>query len=203
MVVLLFGLILFRGLSFFWPVPVVQIELDEASESTFRGSTTFAGAVAKTQQRTDRVLAESPEEAGEAAGMPETYTEIQLFLGNRDVYAQSFRYFREDDIVSRRFPEDIIRAERRAEGDAIFYAREIRFDDGTAIGAEEEGFEASLERLVDEAGRRRSEIERIERREIGPINLARNATGVALPRTPGRVERRATGEDPGAAGGKR
>ena len=176
MVFLLFGLILFRGLSFFWPVSIMQIDLEEGSEAAFRGGTTFAGALAKTQQRTDRVLAESDDELADGVleTVPDTYTEIQLFIGNRDVYGQSFRYFREDEIISSHYPENIVRAERRAEGDGIFYPRELRLEDGTVITAEAEDFEETLERLVREARVRRAEINRIDRREIGAINLAIN-----------------------------
>ena len=176
MVFLLFGLILFRGLSFFWPVSIMQIDLEEGSEAAFRGGTTFAGALAKTQQRTDRVLAESDDELADGVleTVPDTYTEIQLFIGNRDIYGQSFRYFREDEIISSHYPENIVRAERRAEGDGIFYPRELRLEDGTVITAEAEDFEETLERLVREARVRRAEINRIDRREIGAINLAIN-----------------------------
>ena len=179
MVLVLFGLILFRGLSYFWPAPVTQIELREDSESALRGMTTFAGVVAKTQQRTQRVLAETEEELGEeVAGalemIPETFTELQLFIGNRDAYGQSFRYFREDDIVRRTYPENIIRAERRSEGDGIFYPVRLQLDDGAEFDVSEDGFDQALSRVVREARSRRSAINRIERNEIGRINLEMN-----------------------------
>ena len=179
MVLVLFGLILFRGLSYFWPAPVTQIELREDSESALRGMTTFAGVLAKTQQRTERVLAETEEEldeedAGALEMIPQTFTELHLFIGNRDAYGQSFRYFREDDIVARSYPDNIIRAERRSEGDGIFYPLRLQLDDGTEFDVSDEGFEAALRRVVREARSRRSEINRIERREIGRINLEIN-----------------------------
>ena len=177
MVLVLFGLILFRGLGYFWPAPVMQIELREDSDSVLRGMTTFAGVLAKTQQRTERVLAETQEDLEDASALemvPEVFTELQLFIGNRDAYGQSFRYFREDDIVERSFPENIIRAERRSEGDGIFYPLRLRLDDGTEVDAEDAEFEDTLSRLVGEARSRRSAINRIERRDIGRINLEIN-----------------------------
>ncbi len=182
MVVLLFGLIFVRGFGFFWPVPVMQIELQDDSEAAFRGATTFAGALAKTQQRTDRIVSESveeferdqDEESGALATIVDTYTEIQLFVGNRDFYGQSFRYFREDEIQSTTFPSDIVRAERRIEGDGIFYPQRIRQVDGSEITVDEDGFEETMARLVREARARRAEINRIDRREIGAINLEIN-----------------------------
>ncbi len=188
MVLVLFGLILVRGLSYFWPVPIVQIELQEGSESAFLGMHRFAGAVAKTQQRTERVLVESPEaDAAEAdrtvrETIPDTFAEIQLFLGNRDYYGQSFRYFRDEDVVGRTRPEAIIRAERRAEGDGIFYARELVLEDGRVVKRAEDvdRFESELDRLVGEARHRRAEINRIDRRHIGRINLEMSDIEVEL-----------------------
>lgn len=177
MVVLLFGLILVRGLTYFWPVPIMQIELREDSLSSFRGHHTFAGALAKTQQRTDRVRVES---ADGFEYLPDTYTEIQLFLGNRDTYGQAFRYFREDDVIARHFPKDIIRAERRTEGDGIFFPVKLSFQDGRELSREEPGFEQALQQAVAEARQRRAQIQRIDRRQIGAINLEMNNIDIRL-----------------------
>ena len=175
MVLFLFGLILMRGFSFFWPVPVVQLELKEGSEAGFRGNTTFAGVIASTQQRSlQEIAVEEETEIGEDGALEQalqTITEYRVFVGSRDRYGQSFRFFREGDIIDRTRPEDIIRAERRVEGDAFFFAQRIQFQDGSEITREEENFENELDRIVREARARRSQINRIDRREIGPINL--------------------------------
>lgn len=167
MVVFLFGLIAMRGFSFFWPVPVVQLEIKEDSEAAFRGNTVFAGAIASTQQR--RLHEIAGEDAPETAR--QTITEYRVFVGSRDRYGQSFRFFREEDIIGKSRPRDIIRAERRVEGDAFFFARRIELQDGTMIDSGEVGFERELNRLVREARERRSQISRIDRGRIGPINL--------------------------------
>lgn len=183
MVVFLFGLIIMRGFNFFWPVPVVQLELSEDSEAAFRGNTVFAGTIASTQQRTlqEVVAGEVAEvedakevvddEASTLGRALETITEYRVFVGSRDRYGQSFRFIREQDILERSFPEGIIRAERRIEGDAFFFARRIEFQDGSTIASEDPDFEAELDRVVREARERRRQINRIDRGEIGPINL--------------------------------
>ncbi|MCH8475807.1 MAG: phosphate ABC transporter permease PstA [Opitutales bacterium] len=181
MVLFLFGLILLRGFNFFWPVPVVQLELKEDSEAVFRGNTSFAGVIASTQERSlqeiaveEEILLEEEEEV-EADGILgqalQTISEYRVFVGSRDRYGQSFRYFRHNDILERSFPEDIIRAERRVEGDAFFFPQRIQFQDGSEVTREDANFEDELDRVVKEGRARRSQINRIDRREIGPINL--------------------------------
>jgi len=180
MVVFLFGLIALRGFSFFWPVPVVQIELEEGSEGAFRGNTTFAGVIASTQTRSlqEMVLDEEGSlslEEGDEGGVQtqslQAIAEYRVFVGSRDRYGQSFRYFRENDIVDQRQPKDIIRAERRVEGDAFFFARRIQFQDGSEVSFENDAFESELDRVVREARERRAQINRVDRGQIGPINL--------------------------------
>lgn len=188
MVLVLFGLITIRGLNYFWPVRVLEIEVEKGSDSAYRGLTTFAGALDEKHRRTERVLAdpkkdddvEKEEDVGSLDRIPETYEEWKLFIGNRGRYGTSFRYFRVEDIEEKSYPDEIIRAERRAEGDALFYARRLRLDDGTVLEKGDAGFETTLRRVVDEARERRAERQRIDRHEIGSINVKQSDIDLEL-----------------------
>jgi len=167
MVVFLFGLIAYRGFIHFWPVPVAQIVVDEESEDTFRGNNAFAGVIISTKERNFEFDGDTPTEE-ELEELQES--EHRVFVGNRDFYGQSYRYFLVSNIEEITYPEDIIRAERRIEGDGLFIGEALTLGDGTVVEKEDENFESLLADEVREARKRRAEIQRIDRREIGPIN---------------------------------
>jgi len=166
MVVFLFGLIAYNGIIVFWPRFVVQITLSEESGEV-AGSNVVAGIFDSRKQRTERMLDTGDRESF----APPSFMEERIFVGNRDVYGQSFTYVRTDNVIDRSYPKDIMVAERREWGDAIFFPERIVFEDGRTLDKGASEFFSTLEDLVKQARSRREEISRIDRREIGNINF--------------------------------
>ena len=166
---MVFGLLLViavHGVEVFWPKPVVQIEIKPESAFKFMGSKTLAGEIVKRQAK---ILTDVKErEAASAAG--KVPTELQLYVGNKDVYGGSFVYLDQDWVARQSSPPDILRMERIEYGNAIGYPVAITSKAGERIGVGEPGFNARLLALVREGDARRDEINRIERKEIGHIN---------------------------------
>lgn len=160
MIVFLLSVILINGVSVFWPKKVVQVELIETSSAVWKQSTYFTGELRKTQQR--RVA----DEAGEAI------PEIQLFVGNRDVYGFGFKFIDDSDIVERTYPQDILMVERMEYGDMIAYPVKLQLAAGQEIQAGNKGFDEALQSAVDRANLRRDKIAHIERGQIGSVNRA-------------------------------
>ncbi|CAN5189449.1 phosphate ABC transporter permease PstA [soil metagenome] len=155
MTLFLVGLIMVRGVSVFWPKPVVQLELAEGSDAAIKGSTTLAGEVVMERL------------AGPAE---DRHAETQLFVGNKDAFGFAFRFLEDEDIVSTSFPEGIVSAERLEYGDGIFFPKELTTADGATIPASDPQFTTRFEELVEEGNDRRATIKRIEKKEIGAIN---------------------------------
>lgn len=164
MILFLLGLIFVNGITVFWPKPVALIELREGAE--FRGSHTVAGVVVIEQEKDLRDLTEEQLANPNLAARRET----QLFVGNRDAYGLAFRFFNQGDILSVSYPENLINAERVEWGNAIFQPVALHHDD-REIPAEDPDFDRTLRRLVREVVTVRSQINDIERHQIGRINL--------------------------------
>ena len=163
MVAGLLALILTQGLSVFWTAPVVRIGLGPDSSFKLGTEPFVAGEITKIQNRKG-LAADAPPER-----------EIQLFIGNRDAYGASFKYFPADQIVSMDTPPDVVVIERMEYGDAIGWFKSLRLADGSEIPAEDPGFLPALEKETASANRRRLEIRRIERDEIGRVNASLNS----------------------------
>ncbi len=164
MILFLLGLIFVNGITVFWPKPVALLELKEGSE--FRGSSTVAGVVVVEQEKDVRDLNEEQLESDD----PRERREKQLFTGNRDAYNAAFTFFGLAEIESISYPKNLINAERLEWGNAIFEPL-VLSENGEEIPADSPDFDRTLRRLVREVGQLQGEINRIERREIGRINL--------------------------------
>jgi len=162
MVCFLFGLIGYQGIIVFWPREVVEVVFDEPGAGGIGSSTVIAGVPDRVRQRTERIVQDGV--------IPESFSEERFFVGNRDAYGQSFTHFRTSQVTERRLPKDLIIAERREWGDAIFYPVRLKLEDGASIEQGHARFDDTLATLVREAQDRRATIGRIDRREIGKIN---------------------------------
>ncbi len=167
MIVFLLGLVVYHGVGVFWPRRVALIEFREDRSTRFRDGTRVLGIVAIEQERDVRDL--TPEQL--ASPLPADRREKQLFLGNRDAYGQSFAFFSVGDIQTITYPDQVVRAERLEWGDALFFPVRLEKYDGTVIEADDPSFDAYLRGRVDDAAARRAQIQRIERYDIGRINL--------------------------------
>ncbi len=159
MIVFLLGLIVVKGVEVFWPREVVAIQLTGKAAVEFGSGGRVAGVIAKQRVKV-------PGHEGGAAA-PE---EWQLFLGNKDVYGASFKFFDRDALGSVQYPPDILRIERMEYGDAFGYPLSLRNPQGGEFKAGDVSFIQRFHQLQREVAARRKEIRRIEKDEIGAVN---------------------------------
>ena len=167
MILFLLGLVIHHGLDVFWPHSVALIEFRDDGTTRFRGGTKALGIITIEQDRDVRDL--TTEQL--ASPHPADRREKQLFLGNRDAFGQAFAFFSAGDIQTVTYPADVIRAERLEWGDALFFPVRLEMQDGSVIEAGDPEFDVRLRGLVDDVAARRAEIHRLERYDIGRINL--------------------------------
>jgi phosphate transport system permease protein len=146
-------LILVRGLAVFWPARVTEFTLREGAGSAIQGKTVVAGEIVRIQERRDG--------GGE---------EIQLHVGNKDVFGFNFHWLQSADILSRSEPADILMLERLEYGDAFGRPVALLTEGGAALPAADPGFRPRLAEIVHQAEATRDRIEEIEKHQIGAIN---------------------------------
>jgi phosphate transport system permease protein len=159
MIVFLLGLILVKGTEVFWPRGVASIELSGPVAKEFGSTGRLAGII--TKQQVKKIQAED--------GAHEE-KEWQLFLGNKDVYGVSFKFFDKSSIAKVSYPADILRIERMEYGDAFGYPLSLRNPNGGEFKANDGSFMQRLRDLNTEILRRWKQIKKIEKEEIGGIN---------------------------------
>jgi len=167
MIILLLALVVYNGVSVFWPRNVALVEFTEDGATQFRGGRRAMGVITIEQDRDRRDLTPEQRESPD----PADRREKQLFMGNRDAFGQSFAFFAAGDIEKVSYPDHVIRAERMEWGDAIFFPVRLETRNVGAIEADDPAFDAKLRELVDEVAARRAAITRIERHAIRRINL--------------------------------
>ncbi len=160
MVVCLLALIITNGVKVFWPDRVAQIKLRKGSAATVNGSSILGGIVVHEQEKETK----SPDETGASN------VEWQLFMGNKDQYGLAFKFVDRKDIVDIQYPSGIISIERMEYGDAIGYPKAIDIKGRGVIQGNDPQFREHLQAKVKEASKRRAEIKKVEKRQIGSIN---------------------------------
>jgi phosphate transport system permease protein len=154
MVIGLLALVIFNGLSVFWPAPVYQVTLaPDAPGGPIEGRV-FAASVAERREKLSR---------NEAGGFDQ---EIKFFIGNKDVYQQMFLFQDTSAVASMELPPDIMVAERTRNGNGIFMPVSFVADDGTEILADAPEFEKAL-RAEMQASQARLDL--YEDKAQGPI----------------------------------
>lgn len=161
MIVSLLALIFTRGLQVFWPAKVAVYRIVETSSARIGDSSVLAGYKVMKQEKPVRDL---------TAGDGHDHTELQLFIGNKEIYGQSFKFVDTADIESASYPRELIRIERQEYGDAIGEARGLKFKSGEYVPATHPEFRERLRDLVKEAAERWQKIKKIEKGDIGVIN---------------------------------
>ena len=150
----LVGIIVNNAVGLFWPSAVVRVSLADGKVLT--------GAIADRER---------------IPGAADAYR-LKLRVANRDLYGADFVWVDEAAIVRRETPPDVAVIERSEWGLLIGRLTEVREDGGTVASGP--GALAELRRRMPEAARRRREIQRVERRDIGAINLAQEQARLAL-----------------------
>jgi phosphate transport system permease protein len=168
MVAGLLGVIVSNGIPVFWPSPVLEVTLRPGAKNPVPGGgTTLTGSLVQQRSKRAPVLdADGRRQADQ--------TEYQFFVGNKDAYGINFVFVDGADVAKIERPKDIYAIERMEYGVAFGFAERITRSDGSTVGASDPKFAEALAEFVAEAGRRRAEIETIEKRDIGRINAALN-----------------------------
>lgn len=138
----LVGYIAVKGLGYFWPRPLVQVQ---APEGLILGEVT-----------------------GREAAHGETPAQIQFRVGNRDVYGQDFRWIKTEDLSGWQTPAEAVLIERREYGAFIGFIRALR-QEGQAIAEGPQAL-AAARKALPEAQDLQARIEAMEKREIGAVN---------------------------------
>ncbi len=166
MVIALLGLIVANGFQAFWPKRVAQVTLKANSTDDVKGSKVIAGEIIKKRHKTLRTLTRESDGQTQDA-LP---TEWQLFLGNKDAYGFSFRYFDFADIAQVTYPDEMVVIERLEYGDAIGQPVALEIQDEGTLAATDPRFKDRFHRLVEEVNQRWQTIKTIEKFDIGAIN---------------------------------
>lgn len=147
----LLWLIAAKGLGFFWPASVAELDL--------KNGTSLLGEITSHE----RVQTFSKQDEADAA------YRTQLKIGNRDLYGLDFRWVDDDQIVSTTYPEFAVVLERREWGNMYAFIKEITEDGKTICTGNEECW-STLETLIPQYHKIFKEIKGIEKGEIGGIN---------------------------------
>ena len=192
MVVGLLAISFMNGLKVFWPRRVAEVQLKDASGVTFMGTNRIAGEIVKDQER----IFQSNADREKALAQNGTLMEWQFYVGNKDVYGLNFVYVIENTAKEKSYPSDILVMERIEYGNAIGYPVALKFKDSPAIPATDGQFNSRLATLNHEGNVRRSQIEKIEKKQIGNINakmtqlrLRQKAMDSAKPQELAEIER--------------
>jgi phosphate transport system permease protein len=146
-------LLLVCGMGAFWPRTLYEFRL--------RDGRTVIGQIAA------REAIPAPDAP---AGTPARHR-IQVRQGNRDLYGADFVWLDEDALAGRSAPADLFVIERLEWGDFIGRLAAVKGADGAVLAAGADAPAAARRQLPDVL-RAQERIRRVERRDIGAINMA-------------------------------
>lgn len=150
MVVFLLFLIVSNGIRVFWPDETAVIKLKEG--------TYIAGNILRKQERMGTRGSANPQH------------EMQLFIGNKDIYGLGFKFIDEKDVAETMYPKEIMEIERLEYGDAIALPKALDIKGNTSITSSDPQFSTKLQSEVKEVRARWKDIKHIEKDQIGSIN---------------------------------
>jgi phosphate transport system permease protein len=145
-------LVLTQGLAVFWPAKIETV--------TIKAETEGAPPVVLIAEVTREQSRKLPGEAAEVE-------EIQLFLGNRELTGQAFRFVDKRNVISREPASGIMVAERMEYGDLIGYPVAVEPAGAQRVEATAPDFRRVLAERVKVANALRDELEKLEKEEIG------------------------------------
>lgn len=163
MVVGVLSLTAARGLTYFWPSALVEVDYrtSEGIDQKIIGNIQEIEVVP-----TARIIA-----AG--VTVPETSattTRILLKTGNRDLFGTDFRWILEPFVSAQRSPADLISIERREWGNFYGYLVAVK-ENGEVISNETNAWDVFRDRLKHTVALQ-AELEHVEKSDIGDINYA-------------------------------
>ncbi len=155
------ALIALRGLGYFWPADLAQVEysIDEQTQISKIGEFHEYEMVPATQLR----------EAGVYVPSDDELVKRYLFkVGNRDFYGQDFRWIIEPSISSTTYPENLMVLERHEWGNFFGHLLQVK-EDGKVV-AEGEAAHDELDKRMVRALDLHDQIKDIEKGDIGSVN---------------------------------
>lgn len=152
-------LIITKGLSVFWPSPVMEITYTDSG-----GATEQVAAV--VLEKGKPVRGQIP---FDPAGVPGDL-EYRFFTGNREAKGDSFLYLRKSQIQRMEPAEGVWVGERYLFGQAIFYPERLLADGALIAEAGDPQFKPELRKILREVKQRAREIRMVEKIQIGRIN---------------------------------
>jgi len=155
MVVVLLGYIAVKGLDVFWPKEIRVYEVEKS-------------AAAGAEPVRERYLAEFRRAQTKRLPGEEPVDESNLFVGSREI-GGAFRWVTDDQVVGTEKPDNAMRIERMELGHALGLPLELRIGEDRAIQADDPEFWKALKREIQVVTKRRAEIRRLERKDIGLI----------------------------------
>jgi len=163
--IMVFGLLLLiasRGLGYFWPGDIIQIDYkNDRDDSVIQ----LIGEVYDTEL----VPALRLRNAGYNISTNAEYiTRHLLKVGNRDITGADFRTVIEPNIIKRQYPSEIMAVERREWGNFYGYLREVK--EAGKIISEGESAKGELDKRIERALDLFARIRKIEKDDIGAIN---------------------------------
>ncbi|HLE26411.1 MAG TPA: phosphate ABC transporter permease PstA [Thermodesulfobacteriota bacterium] len=145
-------LIMAKGLGFFWPSDIAEVQLKDGSK--------LLGQI------TGREEIPQP---GAPPGTLERYR-IQLQIGNRDIYGLDFRWVNEEEVAKIDYPRNAVLFERREWGNMYGFIKEIREGEVVVAQGNKESWIAIKDLLPQTQGIYKT-IKRIEKKDIGDFNF--------------------------------
>jgi phosphate transport system permease protein len=150
MVVLIMTIILIKGLGFFWPSDLIHIKLNDG------------------QSYLGEKWAEKDKYTLDETGNRSVYQEIQLKIGNRDLYGLDFKWFKEENIVETDFPEHAVVFERLGYGNFYGFIEKLNVIDNKVENKNEADY-ANVEVAHEKALRNYNTIKDLEE-EVNELN---------------------------------
>ena len=163
MVIGLLGLIAVRGFGHFWPADILQTSIVDREGARH--------VVMGEDVRSEIIPASVARDGGyTVADDVELITRHLFKLGNRDVSGRDFVWFLETGMDEWEYPIDAISIERREWGNFYGYPVAIKEQDAVVSELKSADFWQQLDARIERALDLHSQIQRIEKTDIGRIN---------------------------------
>ncbi len=145
-----------KGLGFFWPSDIVQVELVDGTK--------YLGQVTVKSEKINDLSSTRGDRKPKR-------TRMQLKVGNRDIYGLDFKWIENDKIKSITYPENAFLIERLEWGNMYGFVTEIK-EGSDIISGNMNGSIAGLKKILPGTREKYHEIKHIEKHDIGDINYA-------------------------------
>lgn len=165
MVVGIISLIAYRGLSYFWPSDILQIEVNQdGSEQTLIGEL--------YDKRTDPASVLSNSGINLPAGIEpgDPITRWSIKMGNKDLGGPDFTWIAQPFVTTVSKPDDLIKLERLEYGNLYGRLQSVTIDGKTAMGP---GAWQPLQSAVERSNELHDQIDSIESGKMNRVNAAR------------------------------